>query len=97
MLVRLTLDDRCDVLVNVVVGVLVDGRADVLAGRLGRANGARVLVLRLEAVEEVAFLGRHLGLGLARDLGLDVVLVLRLLVDLVEDGLDAVLVVVLEK
>lgn len=81
-------------LVDVVVRVLIDGAADALSSLDRLAHRTGVLMLVLEAVEQVSLLGLHLGDGFASDLGLDLSLVLLLLVDEVGDRLDSVLVVV---
>jgi hypothetical protein len=88
-------DARGDVLVNVVDDVLLDGRAE-RRGRLDRlAHRPRVLVGRLEAIEQLGLGGRHLSLDLLDHLGGDDRLVHLVLVNGVGDRLDPVLVVVL--
>jgi hypothetical protein len=65
----------------VVVLVLLNLSADRRGRVLGLADGARVLVLRLEALEQVALLGLHLGPDLLGHLGGDDRLVLLTLMD----------------
>lgn len=79
-----------------VVLVLLNLGTDRRGRVLGLADRPGVLVLRLEALEQVALLGLHLGADLLGYLGGNDSLVLLPLVDRVRDRLDAVLVVVLQ-